>query len=74
MLHTQSLNEGGIIDFDPLFLSLPESDQLFSLLKNNIKWEQKYYTDRKTKQQYPQPRLTAWFADDSNMALLFLLL
>lgn len=41
---------------------------MFLFLQKNVAWEQKYYTDRRTKQQYPQPRLTAWFADNTDMA------
>lgn len=59
---------GGALEFDPDFLPLEESEKLFQFLQLNIAWEQKHYTDRRTGQQYPQPRLTAWFADDTNMA------
>jgi len=62
------LAEGGILDFDPYFLSSEEESTLFSFLKEKIAWEQKYYKHFKTGELYPQPRLTAWFADHANMA------
>lgn len=58
---------GGIIDYNPSFLSQSEADNLYSSLKNNVEWEQKHYVHRKTGQSYPQPRLTAWYANNSDM-------
>lgn len=58
---------GGIIDFETNFLSEEVATALFNQLKDNVEWEQKYYTHRKTGQKYPQPRLTAWYADHSSM-------
>jgi len=58
---------GGIIDFDPSFIPDEKASELFSLLKDNVSWELKYYTHRKTGAKYPQPRLTAWYADNPNM-------
>jgi alkylated DNA repair dioxygenase AlkB len=59
---------GGILEFDKDFISVKESEELFTFLKDNVAWEHKHYIDRKTGQSYPQPRLTAWFADNTNMA------
>lgn len=58
---------GGIIDYEKNFLARQEAEDLYSFLKDNVAWEQKYYAHRKTGAKYPQPRLTAWYADDSNM-------
>jgi alkylated DNA repair dioxygenase AlkB len=59
--------EGGVLSFKEKFLEEVEADQLFSFLKTNINWDQLFYTNKnKTKKTY-QPRLTAWFADDSSM-------
>lgn len=60
--------EGGILDYDPSFLSEQEASQYFSILKEKIAWEQKEYTNYKTGAKVGQPRLTAWFADDQSMA------
>lgn len=68
MMERKLIAEGGILTFDPDFISKNESENIFHYLKDNITWEQKHYTDRRTGQQYPQPRLTAWFADDPSMA------
>jgi alkylated DNA repair dioxygenase AlkB len=68
MKELKLIAEGGALEFDPDFISKDESEKLFQFLQTNVAWEQKNYTDRKTGQQYPQPRLTAWFADDTNMA------
>jgi alkylated DNA repair dioxygenase AlkB len=68
MMNRSLLHLGGILDFDTEFLSKEESDKLFSFLKENVSWEQKFYTDYRTKQKFPQPRLTAWYADDAEMA------
>lgn len=68
MKELKLIAEGGALEFDPDFISKEESEKLFQFLQTNVAWEQKHYTDRKTGQQYPQPRLTAWFADDTNMA------
>jgi alkylated DNA repair dioxygenase AlkB len=57
--------EGGVIDYDPSFLSATESDSLFSFLKENVAWEQLSYKFKKNKVY--QPRLTAWYADDESM-------
>lgn len=66
MIERKLLAEGGIIDYHEHFLSKEEADNLFLQLKN-IDWEQKEYTDRKTGEKFKQPRLTAWFADNSDM-------
>lgn len=68
MKETKLIAEGGVLDFDPNFLAIGSSQELFRILRDNVSWEHKHYTDRKTGTQYPQPRLTAWFADDVNMA------
>lgn len=60
--------EGGALEFDPDFLSLEDSEELFLFLQKNVDWEQKYYTNFRTGEKFPQPRLTAWFADNSEMA------
>ena len=61
------LDKGGILDYDTAFLSKEEADKLLDFLKEKVSWEQKFYTDRKTGEQYAQPRLTAWYADKENM-------
>lgn len=58
---------GGIIDYDPNFLSEEDATNLFNQLKIEVPWEQKFYTHRKTGAKYPQPRLTAWYADNPDM-------
>ena len=68
MMERKLIAEGGILDFDPNFLHPEEEDELFKLLKEKVAWEQKFYTHFKTGEKYPQPRLTAWFADDVKMA------
>ena len=62
------IDSGGILDYDPDFIPKEEADILFDYLFSEVKWEQKYYTHRKTGAKYPQPRLTAWYADDPKMA------
>lgn len=59
--------EGGIIDYEESFLPTKKADELFNFLINDIKWEQKYYKNYKTGEMFPQPRLTAWFADNKKM-------
>ncbi len=68
MMNRSLLHLGGILDYDTEFLSKEDADKLFSFLKEKVSWEQKFYTDYRTKKQYPQPRLTAWYADDTEMA------
>lgn len=67
MMERKLLEKGGILDYDTTFLSKEEADKLLEFLKQNVSWEQKFYTDRKTGEKYAQPRLTAWYADKSNM-------
>lgn len=67
MMERILIAEGGILDYDNSFLPNEQANHLFSFLKDNVSWEQKHYTHRKTGAQYPQPRLTAWFADNDNM-------
>lgn len=57
--------DGGILDFDPQFLDQDSADKLLSSLKENVSWEQKFYNFKG--KQVPQPRLTAWYADDPGM-------
>jgi alkylated DNA repair dioxygenase AlkB len=68
MMERKLLDKGGILDYDTTFLSTEEADTLLDFLKEHVSWEQKFYADRKTGQQYPQPRLTAWYADQTDMA------
>lgn len=68
MMEQKLITQGGILDYDSDFLPLTHADQLLFFLRNNVEWEQKHYTHFKTGQQYPQPRLTAWYADDTDMA------
>jgi alkylated DNA repair dioxygenase AlkB len=63
--------EGGILDFDPVFLPKEEADTLFDYLNNNVKWEQKHYKHYKTGELIPQPRMTAWYADDVSMSYAY---
>ena len=58
---------GGIIDYEPNFLSNEQANKLYSELKDSVLWEQKFYTNYKTGEKFPQPRLTAWYADNPNM-------
>jgi alkylated DNA repair dioxygenase AlkB len=64
----QELALGGFLNYDASFLSKEEADKLLEFLRANVSWEQKFYTDWKTGRKFPQPRLTAWYADDPNMA------
>lgn len=68
MMERKLIAEGGIIDYDPSFLLQEEADKLVQYLTANVKWEQKYYTNYKTGDKFPQPRLTAWYADEATMA------
>src|ERR1700722_11090128 len=63
MMHRKLIADGGILDFDADFLDTDYAMQLLLSLKDNVAWEQKYYTNWRTGKQYPQPRLTAWFAE-----------
>lgn len=63
MMHRDLLADGAVVDFDPEFLDKDYATQLLTHLKDNTSWEQKQYTNWKTGKQYPQPRLTAWFAE-----------
>jgi alkylated DNA repair dioxygenase AlkB len=67
MMEQKLLDKGGILDYDTAFLSKEEADKLLEFLKENVSWEQKFYTDRRTGEKYAQPRLTAWYADKSDM-------
>jgi alkylated DNA repair dioxygenase AlkB len=60
--------KGGLLEFDSQFLLKSEADFLLEFLRANVPWEQKFYTDRRTGKQIAQPRLTAWYADNSKMA------
>lgn len=62
------IHSGGVLDYDPEFLSHDEADKLFDILKKNVQWNQNYYTNYRTGEKLPQPRLTAWYANDSGMA------
>lgn len=64
-MERKHLDLGGVLDFDPEFLSKEESDSLYQTLKSSIAWEQKFATFGSKK--VPQPRLTAWYADDPGM-------
>lgn len=59
--------EGGILDFDPDFLTKEEADTFLSALTTKVEWEAKHYTHRITGEKIPQPRLTAWYADSNGM-------
>lgn len=47
--------------FDPAFLTPPEADALLARLAAEAAWEQR--TIRLFGQEFPQPRLTAWYGD-----------
>lgn len=68
MMQRKLIAQGGILDFDPGFLSRYEADHLFRVCQEDIDWEQKHYKNYRTGESFPQPRLTAWFADDAKMA------
>lgn len=58
--------DGSVINYYPDFLTQDQAQILFNQLLN-IDWEQKYYKNFKTQEMMPQPRLTAWYADNPNM-------
>jgi alkylated DNA repair dioxygenase AlkB len=60
------LNEGGILDYYPEFLDQEKATNLLNVFINTVAWEQKLYTNFKG-EKFPQPRLTAWFADNENL-------
>jgi alkylated DNA repair dioxygenase AlkB len=66
MMERKLISEGGILDYDAEFLSKENADLLFSFIQNNVSWEQVFYNYGGKK--VPQPRLTAWYADDVDMA------
>ena len=68
MMQRELISEGGILDYDPHFLSDQEASHYFNILKEQTNWEQKEYINYKTGEKIGQPRLTAWFADDQTMA------
>lgn len=63
----KQIAEGGLLQYDDKFLPEDYATKLFRYLTDNVSWEKKMYTDYRTGNQYPQPRLTAWYADDPNM-------
>lgn len=65
MIERRELDLGGIIDYDSGFLPKQEADSLLDFLRQNVTWEQKFYNYYG--KQVAQPRLTAWYADGSNM-------
>lgn len=67
-MQRELIAEGGILDYDPHFLSEQEASHYFSVLKEKITWEQKEYINYKSGEKLGQPRLTAWFANDNTMA------
>lgn len=71
MMERKLIAEGGILDYDTSFLSPEDADRFFKHLKENVLWEQKEYINYHTKNKMKQPRLTAWFADDSDMAYTY---
>ncbi len=68
---TQLIAQGGILDYDPNFLPLHEADQWFEFLMKNVSWKQNYYSDFRTGEKLPIPRMTAWYADDTSMAYTY---
>lgn len=62
------ISPNSYISYDSSFLEKENADELLNYLLTNVEWEQKFYTSYKTGQKIAQPRLTAWFADDPNMA------
>ena len=56
---TRYLEEGGIYDYFPDFLSREKADDLFNTILISTQWGQEKYG------KYPQPRLTAWYAVDN---------
>lgn len=65
------LAEGGLVQYGVDFLSEDEANKLFLHLKDNTPWVQNYYTNFETGNKLPMPRLTAWYADDSNMTYIY---
>src|SRR5271166_653452 len=64
-MERQLLAEGGIVDYDSVFLTKQEADTLLDFLKQSVTWEQKFYNYYG--KQVAQPRLTAWYANDPSM-------
>lgn len=65
------LDMGGVLDFDPEFLAKEEADKLFDYLMKKVDWQQNHYTNYRTGAKLPQPRLTAWYADDPSMSYTY---
>ena len=64
-MERKEIDEGGVIDYDSVFLPKQEADTLLECLKQSVIWEQKFYNYGS--KQVAQPRLTAWYADDPGM-------
>lgn len=71
MMRRTLIADGGILDYDPEFLSRLEADHLVKVFNEEVHWEQKEYTNFRTGQKIPQPRLTAWYADRQDMAYTY---
>jgi alkylated DNA repair dioxygenase AlkB len=53
-----SIADGGTLLFDPDFLTRPQADELFALLRQRTPWQQEVSSFG-----HPFPRLTAYYAD-----------
>lgn len=62
------ISEGGILDYDPEFLSKDEGNKLYDSLISKVYWVQNTYMDWRRNVRVPIPRLTAWYADDPSMS------
>lgn len=64
MMGRKHLDSGGILDYDPEFLSKEEADSLYDYLYSEANWEQKFFTNRKTGEKFPLTRLTSFYTDN----------
>lgn len=71
MFERKTIAEGGLLEFDPNFLTSEEADKFLNLFIHSINWTQKHYTNFKTREKMPVPRMTAWYADDSKMEYVY---
>jgi len=72
MMERKYIDSGGILDYDPEFLSKDEADSLYDYLYSEANWEQKYFVNRKTGVRFPLTRLTVFYADNNpNISLSY---
>jgi len=64
MMERRHIDSGGILDYDPEFLSKEDADSLYDYLYAEANWEQKFFTNRKTGEKFPLTRLTSFYTDN----------